>query len=614
MQLPKPISSWVEIISCFPEDVSGLIISLVDRLSHLVNSVPVDEAEGIIEPDGLDGVGRLVQYERLILSEWVLQEEIPEEFIRRAVSAEHLFNELKRHENKENRHCYALFDCGPDQLGKPRLVQLAIIILLARRAEKNNAHFFWGVLQDDKRKLFEGVTREGILYWLGQRSIDFPCHSSIAGWFDIFLKQGGELISPSAGVNDDRHGRLKDFWLVSQSDFKIPTDNARKVFIEESKSERNKITVEVKSSNSSRKISLNLPQEDVNVKIIRNPFAVVKKAVISYEKVSDGVWVVSPNGRLFGYISNHEIHVNNIDINDQQQKEPCYTFSLPEGQSCLSMHITKRRAAFLCADYNYFYIYNYPVPGKVKKIVKRQSIQLPDGAGRLLSMIISRGDAESETLYVLDCKGHLRALDISSGETLFKTTSQDVVALGAIVNCDYYVEFDRERSKLTLCWYLSSRKMSSRSFFLEGRYKIPRFHISGSGDWRKGSIGCIAFEVDENTWTLITNNEKKEIIVQEDDVVIGAWAGEYGSENEGDVLACTSKGGGILIVLKSDRMTLCAVYDDELFLCRLSSDFVVGELNPRHPFLHYINQDKEMVIVDVFKGIELLRLPGPWVI
>ncbi|WP_447413065.1 hypothetical protein, partial [Clostridium perfringens] len=40
-----------------------------------------------------------------------------------------------------------MFDAGLAQLGEPRLAQMALFILLARRAEQADAQFSWGILQ-----------------------------------------------------------------------------------------------------------------------------------------------------------------------------------------------------------------------------------------------------------------------------------------------------------------------------------------------------------------------------------------------------------------------------------------------------------------------------------
>ncbi len=50
-------------------------------------------------PDGYDGIGRRGSYDRLLASEWLIHDELPDEFLRRVVSGEHAFlRRLHRHE------------------------------------------------------------------------------------------------------------------------------------------------------------------------------------------------------------------------------------------------------------------------------------------------------------------------------------------------------------------------------------------------------------------------------------------------------------------------------------------------------------------------------------
>ena len=54
--------------------------------------------------------------------EWLLQEELPDEFMRRAVSGEHLFLQRAYQENSAAKQTVALFDTGP--ISSARLASL----------------------------------------------------------------------------------------------------------------------------------------------------------------------------------------------------------------------------------------------------------------------------------------------------------------------------------------------------------------------------------------------------------------------------------------------------------------------------------------------------------
>src|SRR5207249_6830439 len=95
--------------------------------------------------------------------------EAPDEFTRRAAMGEHAFLQVARREPAGARVSVALFDGGPNQLGAPRLVHLAALIVLARRAEVAGAPFAWGVAQQPAGPLFTTVTGATLMRLLDAR-------------------------------------------------------------------------------------------------------------------------------------------------------------------------------------------------------------------------------------------------------------------------------------------------------------------------------------------------------------------------------------------------------------------------------------------------------------
>ena len=107
-------------------------------------------------PDGHAGIDTRGLYDRLLATEWALLEELPDEFLRRAVSGEHLFLQQAYQDLAAARQSIVLFDAGPDQLGAPRLAHLAILIVLAQRAAAHDASLQWGTFQDRDNHLADG--------------------------------------------------------------------------------------------------------------------------------------------------------------------------------------------------------------------------------------------------------------------------------------------------------------------------------------------------------------------------------------------------------------------------------------------------------------------------
>ena len=145
--LPRPLQPWQQWLGWFDAELAQQVGEMVRRLSDLLGAAPASGRRGLPEPDGLGDLRSRGPYERLLASEWLLADELPEEFIRRAVSSEHLFLAPRLRAAQVERSVVAIFDCGPRALGAARLAHIAAWILLARLAGENGGTLRWGVLQ-----------------------------------------------------------------------------------------------------------------------------------------------------------------------------------------------------------------------------------------------------------------------------------------------------------------------------------------------------------------------------------------------------------------------------------------------------------------------------------
>lgn len=201
-QLPPAAAAWAPWLSDLVPELTPAFVEVVTALDRLLGPLPPLPDPGASEPTGLGGLSRRGPYDRLLLSEWVLADEVPDEFLRRAASQEHLFHELERVAPRGGRRCLVLVDTGPRQLGGPRLVQLALLVVFARRAERAGAAFSWASLQ---RREWFGAT--GFHPFPGLRSLrtataeDVP--QSLAdqgvGPVDEVFVLGGDDVATLAG-------------------------------------------------------------------------------------------------------------------------------------------------------------------------------------------------------------------------------------------------------------------------------------------------------------------------------------------------------------------------------------------------------------------------------
>jgi hypothetical protein len=119
-------------------------------LARLLESGRNVDADGG-EPDGFDGIDRRGPIDRMLASDWALAGEEPEEFLRRYETRELGYLRLARRDDRRPQTSLVLFDTGPGQLGRPRVLHLACLVVLARRAAAAGAPLRWGPLNADWR-------------------------------------------------------------------------------------------------------------------------------------------------------------------------------------------------------------------------------------------------------------------------------------------------------------------------------------------------------------------------------------------------------------------------------------------------------------------------------
>jgi hypothetical protein len=177
--LPPALARWHAALSQMPLELATALGPLLTQLDLLVGSLPTRRPSGDGEPQGFDGIERRGPYERLLLSEWLLASEAPDEFVRRAATGEHAFLHLARDEPVRKHRTIALIDAGPSQLGRPRLVQLAMLIVLAQRAARVNGELRWKLLQSRQPDFEETLDRVSLSRFLQGRSAREPVDEDI---------------------------------------------------------------------------------------------------------------------------------------------------------------------------------------------------------------------------------------------------------------------------------------------------------------------------------------------------------------------------------------------------------------------------------------------------
>jgi hypothetical protein len=258
IELPPALASWKPALAAFAPDLAVALAPFVDRIALAVGPLSTTSTAGAGDPDGYGGLARRGSYERLVGSEWLLAQELPDEFLRRAGAGEHLFIEIARRVPAGGRRCVALFDAGPMQLGGPRIGQLATLIALSERAERAATRFAWGILQHPDADPIEDVTEASILRLLRGRTSEMASSEHVDRW--------RERLALSAS---------DDVWIVG--DGSLAESAGSRIGVHESievGARRVSISVNRRDGRAADVI-LDLPAHDDCARLLRDPFTVV---------------------------------------------------------------------------------------------------------------------------------------------------------------------------------------------------------------------------------------------------------------------------------------------------------------------------------------------------
>ncbi|MFD5409558.1 hypothetical protein [Streptomyces nojiriensis] len=177
-RLPAALAPWAGTLSAITPELAVAFGPLLRRLDALVGErEPVADVVG--DPDGLGGLARSGRPDQLLPSEWLLADAYPDEFLRRFVDGEllHLAPEFRT--PSVRGEIAALVDTGPTQAGAGRLVQLAALLVLHRRAAARGTELVVVVLGDPYRRRLTGDLAELLPAWLAARRPADPTPSDV---------------------------------------------------------------------------------------------------------------------------------------------------------------------------------------------------------------------------------------------------------------------------------------------------------------------------------------------------------------------------------------------------------------------------------------------------
>jgi len=170
-ELPPGLAPWSASLDFLTVDAALHIGPLVRRIDGLVRRHDAI-ARGSGEPDGYGGLTTVGHPEQMLLSEWLLADELPDEFVRRAATRELLYLAPVRRAPSAPGRVAVLFDVGVDQLGACRLVQLAALVVLHRRSVARGSELAITTTADEPGEWHVGELPDLFATWRAKRCVD----------------------------------------------------------------------------------------------------------------------------------------------------------------------------------------------------------------------------------------------------------------------------------------------------------------------------------------------------------------------------------------------------------------------------------------------------------
>lgn len=258
--LPPALAPWAASLASLAPDLQPVVGEWARRLASALGPLGGPHVDAG-EPDGVAGLTRRAPYERLLLTEWLLATELPDEFLRRASAGEHLFLQRSRRERTTGRRVVALLDTGPEQLGSPRLAQLALLVVLSARASAAGAAFEWGMAQGVARSRSVGFSPDRVSDFLEARSTALVDGAQVASWLEDLARD---------------EGPPPECWLVGGPgllSLARPGDSTVLIEEEVDPQERRLRLVVSTRRRGGGELFLELPGEADGTQLLRNPFS-----------------------------------------------------------------------------------------------------------------------------------------------------------------------------------------------------------------------------------------------------------------------------------------------------------------------------------------------------
>jgi hypothetical protein len=480
--LPRSLAPWSTVLNVFPPELGLAIGRLVQRISAALDPIHSTAWDRQGEPDGINGLVNRGPYDRLLVSDWLLANEVPEEFDRRAAMNEHLFLNTARRNPSSGLGSIVLFDAGPDQIGTPRIVHLAIAIVLQRRAMQANASFAWGVLQDPEVNTRGFDTTAEVTRLLKARTPLNPSPAQIREWIEHAM---------------ERH-EPAEIWLVGGSRLNSRDLDHRvsRILIEDLLEPGvRRIVMEVRLGTSRpRRLLLDLPENALCTRLLRDPFetrTVVAGNFGSHTPQSNVVW--SQNGsRLLASAGEGFLLLASVPTRPQEfPATPKHQFMDQSGR-LVGIHSLGKRTTGVLLESNSLRVVQVGRARTGHYDLDTEFIWPLESENLLFQCCVTTGASKQGMLLVLDAAGTVRCISRHGRGSRVTWEVRDVLAMTQRGQTAWYVRNIDGRSELVA--------VGEETYYL---HDTPiRNAFFGFGADLKRSVPLLAFETEVGEWQI----------------------------------------------------------------------------------------------------------------
>ena len=601
MNLPPSLAPWAGYLKIFPDEVSLALGPIIQRVSMLIGSQQprLNEKEG--EPDGFDGLNRRGTYERLLLSEWMLADELEDEFMRRAVMGEHLFLNRARSSPVGTRASMALFDAGPSQLGSPRIAHIAALIVLANRADSSGSSFSWGVLQQPEMPTYRDVNASNIMSLLEARSHCEVSETEVAAWEEQLATWGG----------------LDDVWLIGGKRLsRLQTEKrSSRLYVEDVlQPGKRELTLSCNSASGfTSEVTLELPTNNISTRLLRDPFEaavteIKKTAASTY--TGSGLLFDMTGTKLFTRTAKWGVTAFTVPNSPRAGTGPPKSYHTRKWQSVCAAGRVGRAIALISPDDRLVHL----------EYCRQAPIKLPPGnyAGYNNNVFFapSADDDPLTPCFSLPWEGEIAAVDGAGSLFRFERLKGEGKSFGAKPLSGTVHLIATNVLAVTI---LNSRLVYAGREWPDNEFRIVSIgkEISRKTPFEENALraffgpptkfshpefGLLALEQSEFEWVVISDKGQKVLVKPSGAKVVGVLIDLHGPAEPG------------LLALEENRQTVTLNgrnWRKEILRAHAPVEHIA--LCQREPYIAYSTVDGEIVIYSVQHRADLCRyLPGVW--